>query len=277
MFAVYVFALYLLLQSQTEARKYDGYGTNVKQPNWCPQGTELLTMRGLGYVYCIPSDAKHRPAIVSMQGGRVFEPQTHTAIRQLYKPGTGIIHCGTFFGDFLPDLCSLVETSNGHVYAFEPNIASHAAAEATVMNNHCLKSVTVLRHSLGEKIEEQKLCFERMIKGKLVKNGGASQVHNKNQTIDDQNCHGVTTVPMDMFVPWRTHIISVVHLDVEKMELFALRGGENLIATHRPAIIVETNEPDFLRAHSYEFVKKAERNKVWCPKEKMNWCKSVLH
>lgn len=180
--------------------------------------------------YCVPVSALDRPAGRRIFKGEVYEAATIAYIRDLVGDGD-VVHAGTYFGDFIPALsCALVP--GARLWAFEPNYESFECASITVLLNR-LHNVRLQHCALGEK---QGLAFlqTRVASGNPF--GGRSRLGGR---VDDPSSgESVAVVSLDDVIPADRHV-SVLQLDLEGFEEFALRGAMTLVKRCRPLIILE--------------------------------------
>lgn len=211
--------------------------------------------------YCIPASAAHRPAARVVIAGEVWERDTVEFMTANCKSGD-IITAGTFFGDFLPAL-SVAAAAHGTVWAFEPNPESYRCAAITALLND-LRNVKLTNAALGENTETRRLVV-RDFTGRAL--GGASQIADVNGNVGNR---GRDTVPVDVVaiddaVP-ATAAVSILQLDVEGFEEFALAGAINTIERNRPFLILETvPKPEskaagFLESLKYRVVERLSEN-----------------
>jgi FkbM family methyltransferase len=181
--------------------------------------------------YCIPKSSQYRPTAQKILNHGVHEPETIEYIRKNCGKGD-IVHAGTYFGDFLPGIASACSPT-AKVWAFEPNYESYRCANITILIND-LSNVVLTNAGLGEK-KERLLVQTHDDSGNSL--GGASQI------ISDINTEKITHQPIDIAtideaVP-NERRISIIHLDIEGHEEFALKGALSAIRKSRPIIILE--------------------------------------
>jgi FkbM family methyltransferase len=160
-----------------------------------------------------------------------------------------VITAGTFFGDALP---ALSKATAGTVWAFEPSPENYRCAAMTVLLND-LKNVRLQNVGLGEKAEKRQLVVKDR-DGRAL--GGASQIAD----ITDRGTESVpvSLVAVDEVMP-RTSSVSVIHLDIEGFEEYALRGAMETIRRNRPLLILETvPNPDLLRFLGYRVTRELD-------------------
>jgi len=178
--------------------------------------------------YCIPFAASHRPAAVCVMAGHVWERKTVEFILQ-HCGGAEVVTAGAFFGDALPALSKVCK----RIWAFEPNPENHRCAQITVLLND-LRNVALHQTGLGERCERRELVVKDH-EGRSL--GGASQMAD----ITDRGHEAVSIdlVTIDSVVDERS-AVSIIHLDVEGFEEYALRGAQRTIERCRPLLILET-------------------------------------
>ncbi|HEX4078387.1 MAG TPA: FkbM family methyltransferase [Rhizomicrobium sp.] len=186
-------------------------------------------------VYCIPASHTHRPAAKALMAGEVWEPETIEFIFEYCAAGD-LITAGAWAGESLPALC--LATSPDHtVWAFEPNPESFRFCAATVLLND-LKNVRLLNAALGDRPDTKNLIVRDCAGLSL---GGACQIIDV--AIRDGKSEieavAVSVVTIDEVVP-NTTAVSIIQLDVEGYEEFALVGAARTIEMNRPRLILET-------------------------------------
>jgi FkbM family methyltransferase len=184
--------------------------------------------------YCVPLSSRHRPAAWAILAGEVWEPDTISFLTASCAGGD-VVHAGAYFGDFLP---ALSRACGGTVWGFEPNPESYTCAVETARLND-LRNVTLANAALGARPGEVAMVTRDRAGRSL---GGASRVAGDGDGLDG---HAITvrTVTVDDVVPAH-RAVSVVHLDVEGFETFALRGAIRTVRRWRPTLVLETMPDD---------------------------------
>jgi FkbM family methyltransferase len=197
----------------------------------CQKFGDFIFARNKYGTYCIPAAAAHRPASKCVMNGDVWENKTVEFMLENCD-GEVVITAGAFFGDALPALSNVCK----RVLAFEPNPENYRCAQMTVLLND-LRNVTLCRAGLGEKCEKKQLVVKDH-GGRAL--GGASQIAD----ITDRGSEAVSIdlVTIDSMVSEHTNV-SIIHLDVEGFEEYALRGARKTIERCRPLLILETVPP----------------------------------
>lgn len=143
------------------------------------------------------------------------------------------MHAGTFFGDFLPALSR--DAPKSRIWAFEPNPENFKCAFVTAYLNG-LSNVELHNAALGETRGYLPLLITDLSGRSL---GGGSRI------ADDDVYYGskaltvlVKTVSIDDIVP-PDRCVSIIQLDVEGYEKFALTGAIRTIRRWRPTLVLE--------------------------------------
>lgn len=146
--------------------------------------------------------------------GLIHDPWFAGHITKHLKPGDVMIEGGAHIGT----LTRAALDAGAQVYAFEPN---HDAAAC--LRHNCPEAV-VFTLALGETHGSCGLEIN-------ADNAGMSYV-----------THGVGT-EMTAIDRFKSIQIKLIKLDIEGSECAALRGAKEVIARHRPILIVEVNRP----------------------------------
>jgi FkbM family methyltransferase len=190
--------------------------------------------------YAVPLSSRYRPAAQAVLAGGVWERQTIDRIRA--HPERDVVHAGTYFGDFLPAL-STVMVPGRTVYAFEPNSENFACAEWTIVLNG-LANVQLQHAALGD--VNSKRAMQIAMAGVAL--GGMSRIPETPFTPTDHHpgdYEDVTTVRLDDVLPHEADV-GILQLDVEGFEGPALMGALGTIARCRPILILETVPDRFI-------------------------------
>jgi FkbM family methyltransferase len=182
--------------------------------------------------YCVPVTHIDRPVVQKILSGDVYEPNTIEFIRENCQNGD-IIHAGTYFGDFLPALSQSCGSGN-KIWAFEPNPESYRHALITTYINS-LQNVELTNAGLGEKSTSLSMKIADS-SGKPL-GGGSKLIQENKQKFDNSVIVDIVTI--DEIIPSNRQI-SIIQLDLEKFEQFALNGAIKTIQRCKPIIILET-------------------------------------
>jgi FkbM family methyltransferase len=144
--------------------------------------------------------------------------------------------------------------------AFEPEAAARARAAENIALNEAQHRIRLVPAAVSDTDGSALLTVDRFAKNALVDDGYAGEVE------------AVDTVTLDAFVD-REGIdeVSLLKIDVEGREPEVLRGAAAVIARHRPALIVECNDPAviqrFAEANDYHRVGFSHRTGALTPAE----------
>jgi hypothetical protein len=141
----------------------------------------------------------------------LYEVELNSSLRRLCPPGTRCFDVGAHFGY---DTLVLAKVSGTQVRSFE---CEPALAER-------MKRNLALNPQLAERISVS-----------LAYVAAQSDPARRQVTLDD------ATLAEGSFVP------GFVKIDVEGAEADVLRGSRGLLAEHRPALVIETHDPDVER------------------------------
>lgn len=206
-----------------------------------------------GKEYFIPKYALHRPAVIDLLNGYLFEPDTHYFVKEFCKTFSGsVVHAGAFFGDMLPHFSKYVD---GTLYAFEPVLENYILAKLCVDRNKLENVVLInsaLSGGLGNLYINTRGSSDRHA-------GGASSISDKGTIC--------TSINIDRL---NIEDLVLIQLDVEGHELIALQGALATIQKNRPVIAIEDNNnncTDYLCSIEYENVGHLPGLSIWVPIE----------
>ena len=197
--------------------------------------------------FCIPLKSYHRPAAQKVMSGKVYEQETIDYLVKSVTKAGDIIHAGTYFGDFLPALSSAC-TDGAKIWAFEPNPENYRCATITISINN-LQNVDLTNAGLGS---ERGTFYMRVLDEGGRALGGAShfigdEIENKNQLTE------VEIVKIDDAVPSNRQV-SILQLDVEGFEKYALMGAISTIERNKPLLMLENlPEESWLSDNIFQF------------------------
>jgi len=216
--------------------------------------------------YCVPASGVTTPAARAVLSGRVYEPDT-LALLRAEAGGRDVVSAGTFFGDFLPALSTVLSDPAARVWAFEPNPESFRCAEMTVSLNG-LSNVVLTNAALGATAGSGVLVTCEAGGGSL---GGRSHLAGAGVDPSVAGEHGgataVAVASLDAAIP-EDRDVGIVQLDLEGYELEAVRGAVRLIERCRPLLVLESVPADrwfeqLLSDLGYETVGRAHWNTVY--------------
>jgi FkbM family methyltransferase len=130
------------------------------------------------------------------------------------------------------------------IVAFEPEAVARGRAAENIALNDAADRIELVACAVGDLDGTARLTADRSAKNALVGDDYEGDVE------------AVDVVSLDSFAHRRSlRRISLVKVDVEGHELAVLRGAAAALGAHRPALIVECNDPGalerFARDHGY--------------------------
>ena len=159
-----------------------------------------------------------------------FSPGEAALFRQLVTPGATVLEVGANIGAHTAELSRLAGT-RGSVVAFEPQRVVFQTLCANLALNSCA-NVQAFPFAIGAESGEIAVPF--LPPDQLANFGGLSLT---GATVGDR-------VPLRTLDEFQFPACHVIKLDVEGMEVEALRGGARLIAAHRPILYAENDRQD---------------------------------
>jgi len=186
----------------------------------------------------------------------------------------GIIDCGAHIGDgAIPIADALIQLGRGDiiVYAIDPSPAKCEYIKTIAKINH-LTNLRIIQCGLTDK-DNQVYSPTLDVDKHSADNSGATQWYNVEKGKSTaQNKEKIEFVKLDTLVSKGIiqHPIGYIHLDVERMEEPAIRGGLELFGRDKPILSSETHTEhhkteilDILQPLGYQFVEKIEANSIF--------------
>ena len=175
--------------------------------------------------YFVPAYASERPAAKAIASGELYEPATHVLVRKLLedRPGS-MVHAGTFFGDMVPTFAKACPKT---LYAFEPVLENYVLAKLGVEANG-LDNVVLTNAGLGTEIKPAR-----------IDTGGEDGVHRGGSSRIAQAGQATALTKIDAL---GLDDLSLLQLDVEGFEAYALAGAAETVTRCSPVILVEDND-----------------------------------
>lgn len=183
--------------------------------------------------FCVPLSSSHRPAVQKILSGKIWEAET-IEFMKTNCAGGDIVHAGTYFGDFIPALSKACDM-DAKVWAFEPNLENYRCASITIMING-LYNVEIMNAGLGSKKDSLSLMVSDE-NGRSL--GGASKLVQARSGNKNEQFTTVEIVKVDDIVPFDRKV-SIIQLDVEGFQQFALSGAIETIKRCKPILILES-------------------------------------
>lgn len=192
-----------------------------------------------------------------------LDEEVFFALSNTIKPGDTVLDVGANVGIFTSHMAKLVGP-RGRVHAFEPEPNNFRVLEETVSHRK-LHNVSLHRTALGATSSLKKLYLSHFNAGmhRLYKSEvcGEESIITEVQTIDS------------VFKP---NEISVIKIDIEGFEPYALFGAESLIAQSKVTIISEHCPPSILEtgasvAKYISWLRYHQFRVFNCSNEELNW------
>lgn len=162
---------------------------------------------------------------------RVHDYEDLSFVRAYLRPGDLFVDVGANIGVYS---IWASETEAVDVIAFEPSTVTWARAMENVQLNGLGDRVKILRKAVGLSTGEVRFSIGQDALNRVTAGADAEDTELVEQTTID--------VELGSRVP------ALIKLDVEGGEIDALRGGWATITRHRPALIIEVNDPARLAA-----------------------------
>jgi FkbM family methyltransferase len=164
-----------------------------------------------------------------------YEPEICRFLKQVLCPGDNFVDVGAHIGYFTILGAELVE--NGKVYAFEAEKENFKQLKSHIKRNG-YKNVKAFNKIVGDTNREAEIyvCLDN--------DGGHSLWNPGNHPFNSETRksagvrQSVGMVTLDSLVDI---VPKAIKIDVEGCELLVLKGAENLIRKHKPAVILEIN------------------------------------
>ena len=166
----------------------------------------------------------------------VYEPEVRAALDRLLAPGMNCVDVGANFGYHALRMASVVSRDGGKVYAFEPDPFNYQLLLKNIAENHLEHAVIPHQLACGDQDGEVFLYRD----ANPANFGGAAVLPREDRSLQDRLVGRVPLRRLDGLLPEEL-AVHLAKIDVEGYELFVLRGMENILRRHRPAVILEFN------------------------------------
>jgi FkbM family methyltransferase len=178
--------------------------------------------------YSLPSDAPNDVIMLRMKAGQLFEAEIVDALRPYVRQSSVVIDVGANFGQMSLTFSAMVG-KDGQVYSIEADDYIYYVLRTNLKNNGAENVTSIFAaayDSNGASLRYPRQDF---------KEHGAYGSYG----IDPNAQEGreVLTMTIDSLKIERP--VSVIKVDIQGSDLFALRGARDTIAQHKPAIIFE--------------------------------------
>jgi len=140
------------------------------------------------------------------------------------------------------------EVHDVHSVAFEPSSATYARVAENVALNGLIDRVHLMRMAVGAEKAVVRFSTGLDATNRVLSDGTGTAESVQQTTLDD-----VFTDQEGLSTGVCGRAPALIKIDVEGQEANVLRGASSLIARHRPALIVEVNDPERLADLFAEF------------------------
>ena len=179
-----------------------------------------------------------------------------------------IIDCGAHIGDGSIAIAMALKHHNREdvvVYAIEPSKEKCSFIQKVVDKNH-ITNLKIIQHGLSDKIG---IYIPKPLPQDSLNTGGTNWELDPSPMQNNPN--GIDFTMLDHLVETGqiTHTIQYIHLDVEGMEINALRGATHVLQTHVPTYLSieewtnDTTIPNFLKTMGYQYTTRLGSNNIY--------------
>jgi FkbM family methyltransferase len=159
-----------------------------------------------------------------------YEPPVFDYLKRHVQPGAIVLDVGAHVGLFTV-LLSRWAGPTGHVYAFEPTPVTRAALVDHLALNNVAGQATVCPFAVGDE-EGTSVLY-------AVANSPENTLSSKHGRLPQAQGTPVTVTTIDAFCAARSLAPTLIKIDIEGFEIHALRGAKQILARHRPTLVVE--------------------------------------
>jgi FkbM family methyltransferase len=192
----------------------------------------MTKIQGVNGQFCLPEVGD--PVISTIRAGEYFEGNVIEFVKRHARPGTAVIDVGANFGQMTIEWSKAVGET-GEVHSIEASdYVVYYLQKTMEVNDHC-KNVTVYHNSCWETSGE---------KIRMLANGGQYSgmgvlAHEGDPREGGAIWFESTTIAIDDLNSLLTKPVSVIKIDVQGADLFALRGARKTLLRDRPIVIFE--------------------------------------
>lgn len=203
--------------------------TDVESIQIYPDGVFLRSRSQQIALYLDPKDQHLVP--YTLMNFRAYENSETEFLKSLAQPGSVILDIGANCGWYSLALARYCPTAR--IHAFEPVQYTHSILLRNIQHN---RFINIEAHKLALSNAEGTLDFLY-----TPHCSGATSIVKAGQpaTLDQLekiSCAGTT---LDIFCTHHNLAPNIIKCDVEGAELMVLQGGEKILTTHKPAILIE--------------------------------------
>jgi FkbM family methyltransferase len=183
----------------------------------------------------------------------------------------GIIDCGAHIGDGSIPLAHALKYYNREdiiVYAIDPSKYKCDYIQKIADIND-IKNIKVIHYGLANKDNIEYTYIQQPLEENGTINSGGTNWKKKEELNNKEEI--IQFIKLDTLIQNNIikHNIGVIHLDVEGMELDAIKGGLNCIQTYKPYLSLEDHTDDTSKyieiLNDYKFIKRINSNNTFSP------------
>ncbi|MEQ1742445.1 MAG: FkbM family methyltransferase [Candidatus Nitrotoga sp.] len=182
---------------------------------------ELVSLDGFD-LYVMPNDYIGSQVIRN----KSYEPHVTSLIKNTLGKEDVFLDIGANIGYFTMLASSIVKKGGGKVIAFEPNPQNLQLIYSSMQKN-CAENIDIYPYAVSNTASILRFT-------NVGSNGGVVTKHSK----DQKHFFLVQSVVLDVILKDEAKI-SLIKIDIEAHEPFALKGMDELIKKHQPKIITE--------------------------------------
>lgn len=202
--------------------------------------------------YLVPQYAHHRPAGHAVLNGHIYESQTHILMESILKStGKSAIHAGAFFGDMLPNFSKYCQSN---LYVFEPVLENYIMSRRCAQIND-LTNIVMFNSALSD---ETGHAYIKTLGDNGLHMAGMSHLASQSNQTQLTNTIRIDDLTLKE--------LSVIHLDVEGHEIFAINGALETIKREEPIILMEdskSKDMNVIKNLGYEMLFESDLIDLW--------------
>lgn len=194
-----------------------------------------------GYVLSLPSTSR-QTWVAALTGS--YDDDVVSLLMEWARPNTVILDVGASCGLYTLQMAQIGRDEGIHVVAVEPNPRNCEIIQHNVKECQLDEEVTIVPTALGSVAGSTNMYFEHggVGNGWVTEGVPESEVARHSLVGGIDAYRRVEIVPLDnLKLPSGSSECSVLKIDVEGFEADVLKGAEEFIDLHRPAIIGEFN------------------------------------
>lgn len=168
-----------------------------------------------------------------IENGGFYELPFLELLRNICPPQSVVVDCGANIGNHAVFFAKIMKAD---VIAFEPQPQNISFLQANIIINECVDKVRIIKKGVGERNE--KISLYQAIEDNY---GSFTSLKDSVQKEEGGNMkfYEIDVVRMDDEIYSWQEKISLIKIDIEGMELLALKGAEKIIEKNLPIITVE--------------------------------------